>query len=214
MALPVRFVADRETVQTTTRELSEIGVFVRCVDPPPTGSIVALTLYPPGAQPFEVKGAINESVSKGGDTGFWAHYVNPSAEVAERIGSLLASARIGPATEEPPTAAPVQPNRRVAPRYLDSFAVTLGGSSSGAFRAANVSASGLFILSEEPPPMDTIIHLVIELPDGAPPAEVQAIVVRRVLPGRSKNMAPGAGVQFIGADDEFHRRLESYLKRR
>jgi hypothetical protein len=40
---------------------------------------------------------------------------------------------------------------------------------------------------------------------------VQGIVLRRVLPG--PGTTPGAGVQFIAANDEFRARLDAYLER-
>ena len=46
---------------------------------------------------------------------------------------------------------------------------------------------------------------------GKPPAEVQGIVLHRVLPG--EDIVPGAGVQFIAADDEFRARLDAYLEK-
>jgi hypothetical protein len=75
----------------------------------------------------------------------------------------------------------------------------------------NLSAAGLFIHTDAPPEIDQIVQVILELPDGKPPAEVQAIVLRRVLPGGPA--APGAGVQFIAADDEFRARLDAYLDR-
>ncbi len=45
MAFPVRFVSQGQSVQTTSRDLDEGSVFVRCVEPPEIGERVALRLY-------------------------------------------------------------------------------------------------------------------------------------------------------------------------
>ena len=55
----------------------------------------------------------------------------------------------------------------------------------------------------------TLVQVIVELPDGQPPAEVQGIVLHRVAPGTAAKA--GAGVQFIGADDAFRARLDAYL---
>ena len=55
------------------------------------------------------------------------------------------------------------------------------------------------------------MQVILELPDGKPPAEVQGIVLHRVVAGTSAT--PGAGVQFIAADDAFRARLDAYLDR-
>jgi hypothetical protein len=104
-------------------------------------------------------------------------------------------------------------NRRALPRFLDSFRVKLGAEQQS---TVNVSASGLYVTSDTPPPRDAIVHLILELPDGGPPLQVQAIVIRQVLPDEagSTGKASGAAVQFIGADDGFHQRMDAYLKAR
>ena len=48
MAFPVRFVTAGQTVQTTSRDLDEQSVFIRCVLPPARGDKVVLRLYLPG----------------------------------------------------------------------------------------------------------------------------------------------------------------------
>jgi hypothetical protein len=52
--------------------------------------------------------------------------------------------------------------------------------------------------------------VTLELRDGKPPAEVEAIVLHRLLPGSAQ--PSGAGVQFTGADDAFRARLDDYLE--
>lgn len=210
MAFPVRFVAEGESVQTTTRELDETSVFIRCVEPPAEGEKILLRLYLPGLSGADsIAALVRESVPEGRESGFRAEFVDLPPSVRAQIGKVL-EAGTGAAAEPVEPAAHAGENRRLLPRYLNSFYVTV---SSGAERSRretlNLSASGLFIRTELPPEEDAIVQVVLELPDGQPPAEVQGIVLHSVKPGGAETA--GAGVQFIGADDAFRTRLDAYL---
>ena len=216
MAFPVRFEAEGETVQTTTRELDERGVFVRCVEPPSLGALVALTLYLPGAPGGDaLKGIVNESVELGPGSGFRADFVALPEEARLRIVGVLGAAARPKAvlTETGEYRLPGEGrNRRLLPRYLDRFQVTLTkGEQAERLQSINLSASGLFVQSDAPPEMDSIVQVVLDLPDQRPPAQVQAIVVHRVGPESTEAGPCGVGVQFIGADDDFRLRLDAYL---
>ena len=208
MTFPVRFVADKQTVQTTSRDLDEESVFVRCVDPPRIGERVVLRLYLPGIATGD---SIHAEVTESGGEGFRARFADLADEARAQIAAAL---RKGPAAVAAPMVEPLRPgeNRRFLPRFLDRFRVTLGVGQHRAQREAlNLSASGVFIETDAPPAVDQIVTVILELPDGKPAAEVQGIVLHRVVPGTSA--PPGAGVQFIGADDEFRARLDAYLER-
>jgi uncharacterized protein (TIGR02266 family) len=102
-------------------------------------------------------------------------------------------------------------NRRLLPRFQDRFWVTLRiGERKTRHQALNLSASGVFVESETPPPLNQVVQVTLELPDGKPPVEVQAIVMHRLLQGSAQ--PAGAGVQFTGADDAFRARLDAYLE--
>ena len=201
MVFPVRFVAEGQSVQSTSRELDEESVVVRCVEPPAEGERVVLRLYLPGIHEGD---SIHAEVVESGREGFRARFVDLDDGTREHIVAALAQA---PAPIEPP-APPLGPgeNRRLLPRYLDRFRVTLAVAGHKAVRETlNLSASGVFIETDAPPSVDQIVQIILELPDGKPPAEVQGIVLHRA--------EHGAGVQFIGADDEFRARLDAYLAR-
>lgn len=207
MAFPVRFVAEGQTVQTTSRDLDEQSVFVRCVEPPQVGDTVALRLYLPGIAEGD---AIHGEVAESGAEGFRARFAALSPAASDHIRAVLEGGVA--ALDAPASAAGAGENRRYLPRYLDRFRVTLASGQHRAQREAlNLSASGLFIESEAPPEIDQIVQVILELPDGQPPLEVQGIVLHRVLPGGAA--APGAGVQFIAADDAFRARLDAHLEK-
>lgn len=207
MAFPVRFVAEGQSVQSTSRELDEDSVFVRCVEPPAKGERVVLRLYLPGIAAGD---SIHAEVVESGPDGFRAKFEHLEDEARAHVKSALEKGpNVTPAAVEP-----LRPgeNRRFLPRFLDRFRVTLGvGQHKAQREALNLSATGVFIQSDAPPSIDQIVQVILELPDGKPPAEVQGIVLHRVLPG--EGATSGAGVQFIGADDAFRARLDAYLER-
>jgi hypothetical protein len=208
MVFPVRFVAEGQTVQSTSRDLDEESVFVRCVEPPDRGDRVVLRMYLPGIAAGD---SIEATVTEASHEGFRAFFAELSEETR---GHIAAALKAGSAAEP----APVEPleqadnERRLLPRYLDRFRVTMGMGQHRAQRESlNLSGSGIFIHTDAPPAVDEIVQVILELPDGKPAAEVQGIVLHRVLPGNGA--APGVGVQFIGADDGFRARLDAYLER-
>ena len=211
MAFPVRFVTNGQAVQTTSRDLDDGSVFVRCVEPPEEGERVVLRLYLPGlAAEDTIQAVVRERLIEGRDAGFRACFEDLTPETLGHIRTALASGAAAGASA-PEAHARAGENRRLLPRYLDRFRVTLSTGQHRAQREAlNLSASGLFIQTEVPPPMDEIVQIILELSDGQPPAEAQGIVLRRVLPGGAE--PAGAGVQFIGAGDSFRARLDAYLE--
>src|SRR5262244_1182187 len=151
MTFPVRFVADRQTVQTTSRDLDEESVFVRCVEPPRVGERVVLRLYLPGIAAGD---SIQAEVTESGGEGFRARFTGIADEARDRIAAAV---RKGPAAEAAPMVEPLRPgeNRRFLPRFLDRFRVTLGVGRHRAQREAlNLSASGIFVESDAPPAVD------------------------------------------------------------
>lgn len=211
MVFPVRFVTHGQSVQTTSRDLDDDSVFIRCVEPPDEGEHVVLRLYLPGLAAGEIiQAVVRERLLEGRDAGFRAGFEDLTPETLAHIRAALLRGTAAGGTV-PEAHARAGENRRLLPRYLDRFRVTLSiGQHRSQREALNLSASGLFIETELPPPMDEIVQIILELPDNKPPAEAQGIVLHRVLPGGAE--PAGAGVQFIGADDAFRARLDAYLQ--
>ncbi|HEX4386076.1 MAG TPA: PilZ domain-containing protein [Myxococcales bacterium] len=202
MAFAVRFVAEGQTVQTTSRDLDEAGLFVRCVEPPGRGERVVLRLYLPGIAAGD---SIDAIVTESWDEGFRATFTDLSESARIHIRAALES----DVPAEPVHLEPLEhENRRYLPRYIDRLHVTL--EPGGEHETLNVSGSGMFVQTETPPDIDQIVQLILAFPDGAPPAQGQAIVLRQVKPGSSH--PPGVGVQFIAADDDFRERLDAYIE--
>src|SRR5260370_12808192 len=172
MAFPVRFVAEGQTVQTTSRDLDEGSVFVRCVEPPEIGERLVLRLYLPGIAAGD---PIDAQVEEAASDGFRARFIGLGEEARKHVRAALSgSAPAAAALAEPQPHA--GENRRYLPRYLDRFRVTLAmGKHKAQRELLNVSASGLFIETDTPPEVDQIVQIILKLPHAKPPAEAQAI---------------------------------------
>jgi uncharacterized protein (TIGR02266 family) len=79
----------------------------------------------------------------------------------------------------------------------------------------NISQGGVFVATPAPPPLREVIELQLDLPDGEPPARTQAEVVQRITveEARASGRVAGAGLQFIGSDDDFRRRLDACIEK-
>ena len=134
--------------------------------------------------------------------GFWADFVpdkQAQARIARALGLVQETARVK--------------DRRATPRYAARFAVRFGTVEE--FRreyATNISAGGLFIRTDDPPLMEAVVTVVLELPGGAP-VEGKAVVVHRVTPEEAaqRKVDPGVGVQFVHGDDAFRDRIDRFV---
>src|SRR5213075_326752 len=90
MAFPVRFVAEGQTVQTTSRDLDEDSVFVRCVEPPAVRERVMLRLYLPS---IHVGDAIQAAMVESRGDGFRARFTELLPETREHIATSLNSTK-------------------------------------------------------------------------------------------------------------------------
>jgi uncharacterized protein (TIGR02266 family) len=154
------------------------------------------------------------------ESGFWAEFATLDAEVSARIHDLLqrraTAAKAGPATPIGTIALKRgEDKRRAFPRYQARFQV--GWSTVQDFvleYAANISAGGVFVETESPPELKSVVTVTLELPDGGAPVEAKGIVVHRVLPqdAKARHTAPGAGVQFVDSTDEFRERIDRAIE--
>lgn len=222
IVFPVRVAAGATVVQTTTREVSADGVFVCSLRPPKPGTSIALKLYLPGSPQAEETSAVVREWRSAPEGGYWAEFVDPPQSVRDRIAGLLQrrerAAASGPPT---PIAAvalarkPLDDPRRAFPRVEARFGVRFGNVQDFVLEyAANISAGGVFIQTENPPELHAVVTVTMELPDGGKPVEAKALVVHRVSPQDAKvrNTPPGAGVQFVDSTDEFRERIDRAIE--
>jgi Tfp pilus assembly protein PilZ len=210
IVFPIRFSAGTHVVQTTTRELSTAGVFVRSLLVLPVGTRLSLKLQLPREGAVDAD-AVVRVVSVEKERGFWAEFVDPPPDDQQRIErTIRAVARSTPSGSLRPGAAAPE-NRRVFPRHPARFRIhwaPLGDLQSGF--SVNVSASGVFLESEDPPPVGATLFMSLELPGSSAPVDVQGLVAQRVTKevADASGTVAGAGIQFLDATDAFREALD------
>jgi uncharacterized protein (TIGR02266 family) len=217
MVFPIRFATGQIAVQTTTRELSHQGVMVRCLEPPPAGTPITMKLYLPGSrEPVHVAAVVREHARAGHEPGFWAEFVEAGETQRAQIGEVIAR-RERAADAKPIGAVALHPHedpRRAFPRYKARFAVRFATVQDFVLEyAANISAGGVFVHTEQPPPLKSIVQVEMELPGGGPPVPARGLVVHLVTrqDAEQRGTLPGMGVQFMDADDEFRKRIDGAI---
>jgi uncharacterized protein (TIGR02266 family) len=217
IVFPIRFATGNVAVQTTTRELSERGVLVRCLTAPPAGTSLEMKLYLPGARdPLHLAGVIREHAKQDQEPGFWAEFVGTGEAELAQIAELLGR-RERAADAKPIGAMALNPHddpRRAFPRYNVRFAVRFATVQDFVLEyAANISAGGVFVHTEEPPPLKTVVQVEMELPGGADPVPARGMIVHRVTKqeAEQRGTLAGVGVQFVDADDQFRQRIDAAI---
>ena len=197
---PVRYVSEGVAVQTTSRELSPLGIGVRALSPPQVGARVSMALYLPNVGLPEV--AIGRvSAARSGapaEAGFWADFIVVDPQARMRISNLLSDHELRNKQNRACERIPV----KLAVRFRTSHDFVQE-------HALNLSRGGIFIRTDHPPPLDTVVEVELQLPDSGVPVSSAAIVVHRQMPGGSK--LAGVGVQFVDASDSFRERIDHYL---
>jgi uncharacterized protein (TIGR02266 family) len=192
IVFPIRFATRSSIVQTTTRELSETGVLVRCLEPPAVGTILEMKLYLPGsAEGVEAEGVVRE--------GMLAR--RERAAEAKPIGAIS----LRPRDDDP---------NRAFPRHDAHFAVRFATVQDFVLEyAANISAGGVFVHTPNPPPLKTVVRVEMELPGAGGMVPARAVVVHRVTQeeAKARGTLPGMGVQFVDADDKFRERIDTAI---
>ena len=197
---PVRYVSEGVAVQTTSRELSALGIAVRSLAPPQVGSRVSMALYLPNASVPEV--AIGRVARAAAGTpresGFWADFIVVDPQARMRISHLLSERDQDPG------------NHRGFPRHQVTLAVRFRTARDFVLEhASNISRGGIFIHTDDPPLLDATVQVELQLPGDPTPVMTNGIVVHRQLAVAGKT--PGVGVQFVDASDGFRERIGRYM---
>jgi len=219
LVVPVRFSGGGLSMQTTSSRVGKEGVFVRCLVSPKEGARVTVALTLPGnARPMEASGTVTERAhggAPGKESGFWVQFDALSGEAQAALDALLRERGLaGPPAAK--AAAPAAPARieRGFPRVQTRLQV--GWSSAREFLVAyseNISRGGIFVATQNQPLAREVVELLLELPDGSPPARTHAEVVQCVTAEQAKatGRTAGAGLQFIGGDEDFRRRVDACI---
>jgi uncharacterized protein (TIGR02266 family) len=204
IVVPVRFSGGGLTMQSTSSRLGPDSVFVRGMVTPREGAVLTLQItLPNAAQPLDLRATVIERVQsnvKGKEAGFWARFDAPLPEATALIEKLL-NDRNAPGASAKRAFVRVRTQLEVTWTSAREFLVVY---------AENISAGGIFVVSQNPPPLHEVVELLLKLPDGEGPAKTDAEVIQRLTPDEANHLGrqPGAGLQFVGSDDEFRRRLD------
>jgi uncharacterized protein (TIGR02266 family) len=208
IVVPVRYSGGGLTMQSTSSRLSAEGVFVRGVVTPKAGAQIAIQLTLPGApRPLEVRGTVADRVlpgDKGKEAGFWVRFEAMSDEGRGVLAALLRDRSApGGAAKRAFVRIPVrlQVSWPTARDFLIAY-------------ADNISVGGIYVVTPDPPALGEVVDLSLQLPDGPAPAKTKAAVIQRLDADQAKQLRrqPGAGLQFVGSDDEFRRRLDQCIE--
>jgi len=219
LVVPVRFSGGGLSMQTTTSRISVDGVFVRSLICPKEGSALQLKLALPGSpRMLDVQGTVAAGAPAGSkENGFWVRFDTLAQQTRAFLDALLhqrGAQGFGTRQDLVPRAVPPPESRRTYARVPARLRV--GWTSSRDFLSAwsaNIGRGGIFIALENPPPLRELVDLSVELPDGKPPVRTQAEVVHVVTAAeaRASGRVAGAGLQFVGASDEFRQRLDDCI---
>jgi uncharacterized protein (TIGR02266 family) len=187
-------------MQTTSSRLSVEGIFVRGVVTPRENAQLTLQLTLPDAGALEAHGTVTERVppgQKGKEAGFWVRFDDLAEEVRKLLEDALRDRSGGPKRSFARVPIRLQVSWPSPRDFLLAY-------------ADNISAGGIFVVTSDPPQLHEVVELSLKLPDGDAPAKTNAEVIQRVTAEQAKKSGrnPGAGLQFVGGDDEFRRRLD------
>jgi Tfp pilus assembly protein PilZ len=107
----------------------------------------------------------------------------------------------------------LNPVLRASPRYPVSLRVDFPDDASRVNQATSLSTGGMFVRTERELPVGALVPVALELPDGDPPAPIQArIVYKSPAPGaKTRPATSGFGVQFVAEDAAFRARVTRYI---
>jgi len=214
IVLPVRFAGGGLALQTTTSRVGLEGAFVRCLLCPALGTDLLLLFTLPVGDRVEARGVVVDLVPAGlfgREAGFAVRFTSLAPLGKHHLEELLHGLERRPGPEPtPPHGRP-----RAFPRVRTRLQV--GWTSAREFLVAyseDLSRGGIFVATQSPPLLGESVELLLELPDQKEPAQTQAEVVQRVTPSEAAQTGrtAGAGLQFVGAGDEFRQRLDACLE--
>jgi hypothetical protein len=71
----------------------------------------------------------------------------------------------------------------------------------------------MFVRTQSPLPVGAVVPVALDLPGGRPvPVRAKVIHARTSSQSVASRLDPGVGVQFVGSDDEFRARVDSYIE--
>ena len=80
--------------------------------------------------------------------------------------------------------------------------------------ATNLSKGGLYINTDKPLPVDTVVRLLVTLPGAHFPVELKGRVTRiNTMGAVAANQSPGMALEFVDVDDDKRSRIGEFVER-
>ena len=79
------------------------------------------------------------------------------------------------------------------------------------YTSKDISAGGMFLKAEEPPPVGTKLHLEFTLPPGSSPIRTSAVVVRVVVHSQGRDVTTGMGIRFTDLKKKDREHIEKFV---
>jgi uncharacterized protein (TIGR02266 family) len=80
--------------------------------------------------------------------------------------------------------------------------------------AVNLSRGGMYINTDKPLPVDTVVRLLVTLPGAHFPVELTGRVTRSNAPGApGATQSPGMALEFVDVDDDKRSRIGEFVER-
>ncbi|WIG97339.1 TIGR02266 family protein [Myxococcus sp. SDU36] len=79
--------------------------------------------------------------------------------------------------------------------------------------AVNLSKGGLYINTDKPLAVDTVVRLLVTLPGAHFPVELKGRVTRTNGMGVPAPQSPGMAVEFLDVDEDKRTRIEEFVER-
>lgn len=192
------------SAEASKRALAQIAAMMR--REVGTGEAVSLDLPPSDLAPPDPQAVDGTNVGTVGASPF-------ARFLPESPASSAAVAEPEPLPPEP-MAWPPAPQRR-HPRYELHQPVQIryeGWDEVVQMATHDISRGGMFVATEEAPPLRDTISVLVELPDGAGKLTLEGEVVHVVTPQAAAGQPAGFGLQFAALTDERKARLDQLVE--
>jgi CheY-like chemotaxis protein len=203
--LPVDFDSPEALALAWARCAAEGSLLVPCGRRPPTGTNVAMTLRVADQEPLAATGRVLDKLPD-----------DPADRVRVSIDpneELLRFAARQQALQRRGLRRMPEGGRRVHPRFASCLEVSFDTSEGlREAYATDIGKGGLFVRTEDPPPMRANIRLRLELPDQTVvETDAEVVHVVTVEQARANRIPPGAGVAFNVSDSLFLKAIDGFL---
>jgi len=214
--IEVHFKTFNQFYKEYTKNISKGGIFIKTENPLPPQTAIEIKLFlPDEPEPLEAVGEVVHIIEpelareKGWDAGMGVQFVDFEETMQAKLEKY-----INKRLKENPH---LLQDRRKHPRASIRMKVRFPDLSTLLEKyAKDISQGGIFIPTNDPKPVGTVMNLTLIHPDTGEEVEVQGEVVRvvtekDVFENKEKKLTPGMGIKFINLTPEQETALERFL---